>query len=472
MPAETGSDRLVIDPVRRPKIEQSAPFFLLIGSMKTDAAVSKLKTGGVMYRQKRLESTVANWKTIVELLEHPHLIGVIAKMTSQSFRLAASDDYEPTATRLFAVLGTTRHVVLVHESILRGEDGSTPLDPESNNFDDDDEYDDTYYAFLQRHYFHPPAPEVTRTVVDLFQAHGINFLPYTTNAELSVIASAFVDENEKNLLFRVYIPNGRIYAEEADKLLSLFRDWLLQVKRLQVRQDGYTTASGRVYEFYGEELGPTGLSTQFDDFTHFLDACVTDPEQAERVLRESGVDELAALDIVRRYGKEGRRLQLDLKQAREAKLLSIRHRLESELIDIPVSDEIDASIQALVPPLSSVLPIAASQPSTPGQTGPVHVTINQQIIGRVEGVVAQATLGTAELSADALELLRVIREFGGSDRAILESAVHELEDGQARNTDRLVARQRLKAFLYGASAKIGDVAFGVLQSYIEKQIGV
>jgi len=50
--------------------------------------------------------------------------------------------------------------------------------------------------------------------------------------------------------------------------------------------------------------------------------------------------------------------------------------------------------------------------------------------------------------------------------------VHELSDESAKTEDRMTAKHRLKGFLISAGSKIGDVTTGVLQSYIENQIGL
>ncbi len=52
----------------------------------------------------------------------------------------------------------------------------------------------------------------------------------------------------------------------------------------------------------------------------------------------------------------------------------------------------------------------------------------------------------------------------------LASAVHELADTSAPKPGRLVARQKLKRFLKGVRSKAEDLAFGLLQSYIEGKL--
>jgi hypothetical protein len=117
---------------------------------------------------------------------------------------------------------------------------------------------------------------------------------------------------------------------------------------------------------------------------------------------------------------------------------------------------------------------SASQIITPPQisTTPTdpRIVVHQQFINTVHGIVAHEMSGTANMNPDAAEILSLISEFGGNDKALLESSVHELEDDDARHSDRLAARQRLKGFLVKAGDKIGNVGFAVLQKYLENKV--
>jgi hypothetical protein len=101
----------------------------------------------------------------------------------------------------------------------------------------------------------------------------------------------------------------------------------------------------------------------------------------------------------------------------------------------------------------------------------MHVTINQQVIERVEGTVVQNLNGTAHLGAEAQAVLDLIDRFGGEHTAELTTAVHEVEDGDARQSDRLRARQVLKGFLIKISEHGEKIGTGLLQKYLESKIG-
>jgi hypothetical protein len=300
-------------------------------------------------------------------------------------------------------------------------------------------------------------------------------MPYSTNAELSVLASSFIDDNESNLLFRMYVPTGRLYATEADKLLSLFHKWLGESGRHAVRQDGYSTAAGHVYEFFGDgTLSPEKLSQQFDDFSGFLEKCVEDPSAAASMLVSAGIEPVQSAQMIARYAKEARRLSLDIAQSREARLIALKHQLQSELLDsgpVAGADQIQAILEHAIPSPGAYSPGALlASPETIAPGPQVMINVNQQFIEHVQGSVFHNVQGSVHLGPEAKDLLALIERFGGGNRVKLESAVHELEDSSARPEMRLRARQRIKGFLLRHTPEIGAFARDLALKYLESKI--
>jgi hypothetical protein len=445
-------------------------FFLLMGpTWKNEAVTDKLRASGITYEWKRLNSSPQNWESILSLVHQPSLIGVVAKLGPNVYDLIATSAYSDIAWHLFQAIGNAPNAIFIHEDILREHSELT--------YDEDDV--GKYWTVTElRQQFPPPNHNVREVVNELFVVCRVNIVPYRTNAELSVLASAFIDDHEKNLLFRVYVPSGRLFAAEADKLLSLFQDWLNRVGRHNVRQGGYRTSAGEVYEFFGDStLAGCELSREFDDFSGFLDLCIEDAAAAGALLSQAGIDRTSASDMVMRYSKEVRRLHLDLRQQRESRMLAIRHTLESELVEVGNESfvpYIDDLIDSMVPGAQDVNPmrLLTLTPSEPSSLPTASVTINQQVINTVSGAVIQNVQGTVNLGPEAKELLKLAAQFGGQNAAVLESAVHELEDQNARVSDRLGARSRLKGFLIQLGGKIEDTALAVLQNYVQSRIGL
>jgi hypothetical protein len=82
------------------------------------------------------------------------------------------------------------------------------------------------------------------------------------------------DNSPSGLLLRIYVPSGRLYATETEKALSLFHDWLSRVRGYGIRQAGYQTAAGSMFEFVANQgFAGVDLPREIADFSDFLDLC-------------------------------------------------------------------------------------------------------------------------------------------------------------------------------------------------------
>jgi hypothetical protein len=232
-----------------------------------------------------------------------------------------------------------------------------------------------------------------------------------------------------------------------------------------------------MHEFLADEIvDPTVFPREFDQFSRFLDLCVADPTAATTMLVARNIDTKIIGEIVTRYSKEARRLQVDLKQERERLVLSVRHRMEAELVDVAGDipfDEIDMLIELAVPKTNSVSAVVLGPPVYGAKSvEQVTVNLNPQYINHVHGIVAQEVSGNQNFGVAANELLQLIEAHAGAKAGELVSAVYQLEDLDLKRGDRLSAGQRLKAFLSSLSDKTLGVGFGVIQSYIEHKLGL
>ncbi|MGB3762516.1 MAG: hypothetical protein WA966_04775 [Ornithinimicrobium sp.] len=472
-------------------------FFLFLGSTDSESATTRLRASGAVYRKKMLNSRPDNWRQIVDLLASPHNQGTLVTLTSGDYGRIRSDAYKDVAEDLLDGLAKIPHVIFVHEAVfLTGEqreaaegeyvDRAALVDV-TLRFDDED-----YFGMSRQEFFGEIPDDLRQHVNTMLRERGLDVAPYRTNVERSIMANSFLEDHERHLLFRLYVPSGRLYAQEAETLLGLFRDWLGQTGRSGIRQEGYSTTAGQVFEFFSAEGEPVGGVTRyFQDFSEFLDSCVSSPEAAISQLTSTGLEESAATRVVSRFGTQAKRLTLDLKQRREERALSLKHQFENLLMEAEGLDggELDALIDTLLPPptvggvalrarpdlgrasnlATSVTPVASPSPST-GQ--PTVVNFNPQFINEVAGSVVQNIQGTVNVGPEVHELLDLVARFGGTEQAQLESAVYELEDGGARAEDRIVARGRLKRFLADLGNRGLGIGLDVLQKYVEHKVGV
>lgn len=453
---------------------------LFLGNADREGVTAKLKAVGTFYRRKMLESRPENWLKIIDIFNGHDVTSVVVKLTNTSFDILCLEEYKESREKLLSLISSKPNLVLAHESLLTGEKGNDHVDylAKLNDYDPDLDEEYQYLRSEYEHIFEPPKRGIVEEVVELFANHEMTIIPYKKNVELSLIASSFIDKNESNLIFRIYVPSERMWASEAEKLLQLFRDYLHKVSGLSVRQDQYKTNQGVVYEFFGGDgVDPNLLPQKFDEFSNFMESCVSNPESAQALLESTQLNKREIFNLVEKYSKEARRLHIDIKQERERKILAIRHGLESELSEYVRTDHdwevIGRVIEASVPPVSGVSSaLAIDRKIQPVPNSNLTININPQIIDTVNGVIAQNIVGDQHLGADAKQLLEIIDRYAGKDKAILASSVHELSDKSAKTEERITAKHRLKGFLVSVGSKIGDVTAGVLQSYIENQIGL
>jgi TIR domain len=444
-----------LDELEEVEFDNNEPLFLLLGNVDHEGVLSSLRTIGRQYKKKMLESKPENWRAITDYFKNCTVKGVLIKITSRVISLMSQEAYSEVTHELFRCIGNSHNIVFIYENLLTG------------NFE---QKDDDFYQ---------PDELIRIASIKQLESYNLNIMPYRSNAEVTVMAISFLKETEQNLIFRLYVPSGRMWANETDRLLQMFRDYLTRVGHLEIRLDQYRTDKGTIYEFHGEEpKGESGLATEFSEFTQLMDLCITNPTAAETILIEKNVAPREILDILARYSKEAKRIQVDLKQDRERKLLGIRHRLESELVDVlPATTDwntihtlVESSIPAIVGSSSAIS--IDQNPLNLNGTKNITINLKPQFIQAVNGIVAQEIRGDQYLTPQDQELLSLIQQHGREKSAELASAVHELTDKSTPSPNRLNAKQKLKKFLIDIGGHAGDIATGLLQKYIENQLGM
>jgi hypothetical protein len=209
-------------------LDSNKPLTLILGSVDDSGIVNTLTATGRQYKKKMLDSSIENWKSILEYFDDFLINKVLIKLSVITYELIASDEYTEIVEKLFKKIAETSNIVFVYESFLSGiKEQKT----QNGYFFD----------------FRLPDEDTRIYVNSLLEQIGLNVLPYKRNAELTLLALTFLDQTEQNLFFRMYVPSGRMWALEADKLLQLFRDYLSQVSEVNIRLDQYRTDQGTIF---------------------------------------------------------------------------------------------------------------------------------------------------------------------------------------------------------------------------------
>ena len=433
-------------------LQGDKPLVLLIGNVDREGVLSTISQSGRWYKRKILHSKPSNWESVIDVLTQSTVSAALVQLTPLTYDYLTNDSYAAVGDLLFKHLAEVPHVVFIH--------------------------DDLYYGTCDNaiaEEFDLPGEKDRKIVEELLLDHNVNVVTYKKNSEVTLLAVDFLGHVETGLMLRLYVPNNQLWANETDRLLQLFRDYLTRVANIDVRLDETRTKAGVIYELRGDPNGNVELSDEFKEFSDFVTLCTTDPAKAELILLNKEVSHANIAQILTRYSKEARRLQVDMRQDREQKVLRIRHRLESELMDEMPSEAdltlIGSLVEQTIP--SIVGPHSPLQLSTSGRSisaNNLTLNVNPQFVETVNGIVAQEVSGDIDLNENDQELLKLFAEYGAQQQGELVSALRELKDESAPKPGRLTAKQNIVKFLGRIASKATDIGVDVLKAYVKKEM--
>ena len=477
-----------------------------------------LRSEGYEVVGRSLHSKPQNWRRIKNFLGklNNKTDFVLAKFTEYTLFLSSHPDYAKAFDGLITQLRQMKHVVYIYEANLSGEFSCetsvrTPHRWPQKDFDDEDEIqkDDSHKLFensgeigLEEIDYYsndtvlndiPESKEPANETYLHYWCCGFNIddastalhgmttavrriatnltvLPYRTLADISLGASSYIESCIRGLLLRIYVPKEKIWSSEVARLVQLFQEYASSVRGQDVQLVEEHTEIGNIYSFFSKnnEIISTDIASLFDEFNAFLDICVRDPKKAHSLLRDTTISPERAAQIISKYSKEARRLALDIRQEAELKLLTIRHQLEAELSDITIAEDITKQLASAINPesLTSNLLSAALKPDN------MQLTINQNYIGTVNGIVSSQILGRIAYNEYDDHLLSLINQYSKSEteKKVLQSALSELKDEGVKKPDRTGAWQKLRGFLAVVADKVGDVGVVLLAKYLESYV--
>jgi hypothetical protein len=429
---------------------------LLFGGVANDGIVGQIRSAKKKYVQRILHSSPENWEKINSLFEEYDISTVIGKLTTRSFEYLASEEYHTIRNKLFKNISSVPNIIFVFEGLITGAEEIE--NPDFENY--------PYETLL-------PDEKILTNVNSFLASLNLNVQTYIRTSDLTLLAQSFIEQIEEGLVFRIYLPQNHYLSNEIDRIIVLFSDYLSKVLSKRIRLDQVRTNMGIIYAFHTqEESFEKNISKNFSEFTEILNMCLNNPEKAEEILNQRLASPKQVNDIISRYTKEARRVLLDIKHSSESKILSLKQRLESELIDY-VHNEIE--IQSII---SNVLPqlinpeinyISKFLTQAPSDRN-ITINYNQKIIEKVEGIVIDEFSGSLKYNDNEKMFLELFQKYEEKSYDDLKSALNELKDESVPIKYKVESKQKIKNFLNKFASKMGDVAFGILQKYIENQI--
>lgn len=458
---------------------------LILERLDRGTILTSLQTGGYSNQLKILKSKVDNWKSICNILEDDDKdeIVVLAKFTEYVLFLFCLPQYQEVSFRLMALIKKKKHVIFIYHNNFVGEfscNKNHPWHEEVLDIDDDDDFiakfrgvstlDDWLRSARIKENPNSYEGKVRKFVKDINQA-GFNVVPYRKLVDIEVAGQKFIENVDQGLIFRVYVPNDRLWAKELDRFVILFRDYASSTVKSDIKVVQNRTGKGVTFSLYSNDgtIDQKNIGKLFDDFSSFLDICSNDMEQATKLLENHQVPKGEIGKIISRYTKEARRLMIDLKHDRENKVLCIRQRFESEIFEAEINSEIEQYIESSVP--SATTPSGALLGSNQ-QVNASVVNITNNYIDQMEGIVANEVSGSINSTPEDEQLRLLIESYikSTSEKIELTSAIDELKDESLTSNERTVSWQKLQGFLGKVSDKVGDVGVQLLKKYLEQQI--
>ena len=280
---------------------------------------------------------------------------------------------------------------------------------------------------------------------------------------------------ENDLLFRIYIPKTQLYAEQRREMLRLFKEWLTGVQGQGVKHMEETTSNGDTVTFFampGQPRPP--LAEEYREFASFVEHCAHRPADAVARLAKTDIGAAASADLVKKYSKEYHRLELDLRQARETRILTLQHTLEAELLERDASPQeienlsrIRPALERVVPPPTSAALSAITAPAV-SHDSPRSATFSDE---RIMRAAIESVQGTAHFSPDAKELMALIDRYAGDEAGPLRTALHQLEDPGVTRQRKSGAGEALRSFRAGLARRVPDVSTDLVEKYLETRLG-
>ena len=460
---------------------------IILESLGRGAINTSLEANGFTSICKFLKSGPKNWSSIISILNNDsnrdYLI--LGKLTEYVLFLCNHPNYTSVAKDLFDQIRIRKHILFIYNENLFGnfsfknevfekaiiEDLIGSDAPHLTGYSKGIRPIDKWIAGHGLNVSPEECEAQIKAFISDLQQRQFNIVPYRKLLDLEIAGQEFINNSEQGLILRIYVPNEKLWSNEIDKMIVLFKGYVAAVLGLNAVLKQNRTDNGITFSIYSREdnLNKENIGAIFDQFTQFLDICSDDPEKAAGILSSSKLPPSKIASLISKYSKETKRILLDIKHEREAKFLSIKHRLESEIM------EENSECQDLTIPIPA-LP-EANKPSNlfyerslTLSSRNLTVNLNPQIIHKIEGIVAQEIHGQISFNANDEQLIRLIEEnsINKAQLAELKSSLHELKDKSVSKEERTTAWQRLQSFLSKIGDKVGDVGLHLLKKYLEQ----
>lgn len=455
---------------------------LLLDTLDRGTIQTALQTNNYYRILKYPNSSVKNWESIFDILEseedNENFI-VLGKLTEHTLFRMCLPEYEDVVNRIIKKISEKKHLIFIYKDNLMGEFSffkNVEIKQSVYEIDERKDYfnypENEITAWIDFHNVKCSEEEYLKKVQKLILRlnQELKTLPYEKLIDIEISGQNFIENVADGLLFRIYIPNERIWSNEFDKFITLFRDYASTISKEELKITQNRTDVGVICSLYSvnKDISEEEISSLYKEFSSFMDLCSNNPSEAEKIIDKTDLREPEKRNILRKYIRESKRLLLDISQERESKLLTIKHSLQNELQESDLSKEILDYVDQSIPASNFSDKIAFGTQNVQNQT----ININPQIISQVEGVVCNELNGNVHFNAQEKELSKLIEKFSEniSEASELQSSLYELIDKATPKEKKRSSWQKLYGFLSKIAPKVGETGLNILLHFIEQKM--
>ena len=451
---------------------------LLLEGIGSDSITTALSVNNYSMISKILNSSVSNWKKICAILENDKVV-VIGKFTESILLKMCDPSYEEVTAIFLELLKSKKHSIFLYKDNMNGV-----LNFYNNDIDEDADEDWQEKIYRKPQYASSLSFWLYRNNIDVSKEEyfcrikslikkiitELNVVPYEKIIDINITGQSFIENIIEGLLLKIAIPNERLWSNEFDKFITLFRDYVSFTSKEELKIVQSRSNTEVLYSIYSTNgnINASNIDAVFDNFSTFMDICVSAPDTAKSIIDNLDLTSEHKIKILKKYLKEAQRLFLDLKQERESKILSIKHRLEIDLQEYELSKDMEEYIDNSVPRpyISNYLRLQPMQP-------PV-ININPLFVDKVDGIVCSEINGTVNQTAEDKMFIDFFKQLSENiaESITLQTALYELNDKSSSKESKRSSWQKISTFLVKAGDKIGDVGVALLTKYLEQKMGL
>lgn len=262
----------------------------------------------------------------------------------------------------------------------------------------------------------------------------------------------FWKSNNENIVFQRYFLRSQKYADEMEKFLCLFEDYILHIKEIQIKVEHFRTAEGIVFTIRSdnEKIAKDNFNNSVRDFGNFLNVCDYDVDTAKSLLKKENnkINDKELDYIVQKYCTEVRRLKIDIKHEYERKMLDAKQRFENDMLleieDFQVNEMIRENTV-------NALPVLIQQYNAP-------IYVNS---------------GTINYNENDVQLQELFKKYSETkiEYAELIQQLNMLKDKGITREHKEGAFEKMKRFLKNNSVEIAGQVVSILLEYITSLLG-